>query len=73
MLNYYLCNNKLIEQINKRIWDIVICGFVQSLTHKSYEMLTEKQVVVQHTVVLLVATIILKPCVTDINNTVVTS
>lgn len=48
MLNYCLCNNKLIEQINKMIWDIVICGIVQSLTHKSYEMLREKQVVVQH-------------------------
>lgn len=29
------------------MWDIVICGFVQSLTHKSCDMLTEKQVVVQ--------------------------
>lgn len=47
MLNYCLCNDKLTEQIHNTMWDVVICGLVQSLTHKSCDMLTEKQVVVQ--------------------------
>lgn len=40
VMNHSICNNTLTEEIN-RVW------VVQSLTHKSYEMLTEKQSVVK--------------------------